>query len=71
MGIALLSPHESAHFPVVRAKYAAQLFGKPVNRRFLCLCGVPLDLCRLYISFISAVLPVLFVPQITLIPGDH
>ena len=70
MGIALLSPHESAHFPVARAKYAAQLFGKPANRRFLRLCGVPL-LCRLYISFISAGLPVLFVPQITLIPGDH
>lgn len=42
LGIALLSPHESAHFPVVRAKYAAQLFGKPANRRFLRLCGVPL-----------------------------
>ena len=42
LGIALLSPHESAHFPVVRAKYAAQLFGKPVHRRFLRLCGVPL-----------------------------
>jgi len=71
LGAALLSTHESAQFPVVRAKYAAQLFGKPANRRFLRLCGVPLFICRLYISFISAVLPVLFVPQITLIPGDH